>query len=95
MSKKAKEQSKDRRRKEKSMRKAGERAKWESFMKAGTNGKSKRAKLKAAADKHLKMRPKTHPVGECFNYGCPKCYKSAKPTDYSVSGLLKFWAYNK
>ena len=71
MSKKSKNKAKLKRRSEKAARKAGQRARYESYIKAGTNIKSKRAQRQG---KKKTARASNHPDGECGNPGCIKCH---------------------
>jgi hypothetical protein len=71
MSKKAKSESKKRRRAQKSARKAAQKALYESRMRAGQNTKSKRAKLRARRERQA--RNTRHAEGTCTNVGCPAC----------------------
>jgi hypothetical protein len=72
LSKKSKTKSKERRRKDKAARKAAQRAKYEGFMKAGKNTKSKRAVQ--SARKRRGITCISHPDGKCGNPGCTKCF---------------------
>jgi hypothetical protein len=71
MSKKSKKKAKLKRRSDKAARKAAQRARYEGYMKAGTNKKSKRSQRKG---KSKTGRSGSHPFGECGNPGCIKCY---------------------
>jgi hypothetical protein len=70
MSKKSKKKAKLKRRNEKAARKAAQRARYEGYMRAGNNTKSKRSQRKSKKG----GRAKNHPLGECGNPGCTKCY---------------------
>jgi hypothetical protein len=71
MSKKAKSESKKRRRAQKSARKAAQKALYEGRMRAGQNIKSKRVKLRAKREQ--RVRNAKHAEGPCTNVGCPAC----------------------
>lgn len=73
MSKKSKTKSKERRKREKATRKAAQRARYEAYMRAGQNSKSKRSRI---SSKKKPRGPSTisHPDGRCGNVGCTKCF---------------------
>ena len=71
MSKNSKTKSKERRKKEKAARKSIMRARYEGFIKAGKNTKSKRSQR---IKKKSSGRARSHPLGRCGNPGCIECY---------------------
>jgi hypothetical protein len=71
MSKKSKKKAKLKRRSEKAARKAAQRARYEGYMKAGNNTKSKRSQRQGAK---RTTRTRNHPNGPCGNPGCIKCH---------------------
>lgn len=86
MSKKSKNKAKIKRRNEKAARKAAQKARYESYMKTGTNRKSKRSQRK---DGQVNVSTVSHPFGQCGNPGCMRCYgvhfkpflKNGKPSN--------------
>jgi hypothetical protein len=71
MSKKARSEASERRRKEKRARKAAQRAKYEAWRDAGQNTKSRRVKIRAR--KARRFRSERHADGPCGNIGCKRC----------------------
>jgi len=71
MSKKSKKKAQLKRRNEKAARKAAQRARYESYMRSGSNTKSKRSQRNG---KKKSGRARNHPFGDCGNPGCRKCY---------------------
>lgn len=71
MSKKSKANVREKRRSDKRARKATQRARYEGYIKAGKNTKSKRSELNIGSNK---LRARSHPNGQCGNFGCIRCY---------------------
>lgn len=74
MSKKTKQNTRDRRRQEKRNQKVAQKAKYAAFAEKGVNEKSRRKSISNKAEKYLKMRAHCHPDGPCGNLGCKKCF---------------------
>jgi hypothetical protein len=88
MSKKSKAESKERRAKEKSRRKAANRAYYESLRDSGHN--SKRAARAVKAGK--KVKTTKHRLGACGNIGCAKCSPIAR--ELKLEKKLKSEGFN-
>lgn len=73
MSKKSKTKSKERNKREKATRKAAQRARYEGYMSAGRNTKSKRNRI-GSKKKARSVNAVNHSDGRCGNAGCTKCF---------------------
>jgi hypothetical protein len=71
MSKKAKSESKKRRRSKKAAMKSAQKALYESRKREGQNTKSKRVQLRAKRKKRVRLV--RHRLGRCGNVGCKTC----------------------
>lgn len=75
MSKASKSRSSEKRRRDKAAQKAAQRARYEAYMRAGQNGKSRRLAIRTSRKRVVRVHD--HPLGPCGNIGCPKCNPSA------------------
>lgn len=73
----ARKRQKDKRRALKRSRKAAMTAQYESWRDAGTNGKSKRNKLRSKRSKKAHTKHQ-HTINPCGNAGCSRCYPRDK-----------------
>ena len=71
MSKSTKKKSAAKRRSDKAARKTAQRARYEGYIKAGSNTKSKRSQRQGSKKE---ARSGSHPFGPCGNVGCIKCH---------------------
>lgn len=99
MSKKAKSEAQERRKKEKAKRKAANKARYEGYIAAGTNRKTKRGTIKSRKASS-KLATHDHPNGACGNVGCRKCGDGpnfeafmVKDLDRMVPHRMPQWMY--
>ena len=92
--KKAKEIARLKRLNKKRARKATNQAKYEAFIKAGQNRKSKRAG-KSSGKKEV--RAVKHAVSNCGNLGCSKCFDFSNPWKVKPASCIfsKRWSSSK